>query len=147
MDTFKKATLVAILAILLRLVNFELYRYSGSSIWLVATSGFFILPVLGLLALLLTVVPSITNWEKRDELTRIGMTMLSVVMINAFLQIVERVRMETCAEPDFYKYEAFCEDTIVQSFCNIPFVLIGALVLFIWKRRERKQNSYHVSKL
>ena len=102
MDTFKKAALVAILAILLRFVIVGLYRYIESPIWLVSTSGFFILPVLGLLVLLLAVVPSMTFWEKRDEITRFGMNMLPVVMINAFLRFVELVRMgETCEGLDF----------------------------------------------
>ena len=137
MDTFKKAALVAILAILLRLVIVGLYRYIESPIWLVSTSGFFILPMLGLLVLLLAVVPSMTFWEKRDEITRIGMNMLPVVMINAFLRFVELVRMgETCEGPDSYKYEMLCEDVIAQTAFNIPIVLIGALVLFIWKHRE-----------
>ena len=63
--------------------------------------------------------------------------MLPVVMINAFLRFVELVGMgETCEGPDYYKDEMFCDDVIVQSAFNFPIVLIGALVLFIWKHRE-----------
>ena len=61
---------------------------------------------------------------KRDGITRVGFIMLMVVMINAFLRIVDWLRMnKTCEGPAFYKYESLCEGTFVELFCNIPFLL------------------------
>lgn len=137
MDTLKRAALVAAMTILLRLAIVGLSRHAGSPIWLVSVSGFFFLPALELLTLLLAIVPSMTLWEKRDAVTHIGMYMLLIVVINAILRIADLVRLnETCESLDFYQYETFCEEVVMQSFCNIPFALIGALVLLVWKLRE-----------
>ena len=128
-----RLALIAALAILLRaaVVWNDKVQYSD---WQFGRHLFFTLPALELLALLLAVVPRMPFFGKRDGITRVGFIMLMVVMINAFLRIVDWLRMnKTCEGPAFYKYESLCEGTFVELFCNIPFLLIGGLVLWIWR--------------
>ena len=128
-----RLALIAALAILLRAAVVAL-RSEEILAGPYGAYAFFSLPALALLALLLAVVPRMPFWGKRDGITHVGIIMLMVVMINAFLRIVDLLRMnKTCEGPDFYKYESLCEGTFVESFCNIPFLLIGALVLWIWR--------------
>ncbi len=133
----KRVALIALFAILLRAALVLLYRQLlDSDAGMVGMLVVFSLPALELLALLVVVVSSMTSWGTRDEIKRFGINMLLVVMINAFLQIVDWARMsKTCEGLDFHTAEALCEPVLLQSFCNIPFVLIGALVLWVWKHR------------
>jgi len=102
-----------------------------------ASLNFFALPVLELLVLLLVIVPSFWMLKRETQIRNFGIAMLMAVIINAFLQIVDRIRVdETCDGLDFYTFEKYCELIIMQSFCNIPFVLIGLAVLLIWWPRD-----------
>jgi len=99
--------------------------------------NFFALPVLELLVLLLVIVPSFWMLKRETQIRNFGIAMLMAVIINALLQIVDRIRVdETCNGLDFYTFEKYCELIIMQSFCNIPFVLIGLAVLLIWWPRD-----------
>ncbi len=135
--TLRRAIVIVALAVILRVAivmlhGLEQLDYNRYSNW-----NFFSLPVLELTTLLLVIAPSATFLRKRDEISNVGVTILPAVLINAILRTVELIRSGTiCNGPDFYKYEDFCELIIMQSFCNIPFVFIGALVLLIWKFKE-----------
>lgn len=135
-STLGRAISVAALAALLRaglvglhqLVQID-YEY--------ASLNFFALPVLELLVLLLVIVPSFWMLKRETQIRNLGIAMLMAVIINALLQIVDWIRVdEVCDGLDFYTFEKYCESIIMQSFCNIPFVLIGLAVLLIWWPRD-----------
>lgn len=103
---------------------------------------FFTLPVLELLVLLFIMVPSIVMLKREIRTRNLGIAMLMAVMINALLQIADTVRFEEiCDGEDYYRFEGYCDLLIMQSFCNIPFVLIGLVVLLIWWPRNRPQTA------
>ena len=94
----------------------------------------FALPVLEIVALLLIIGPSILLLKRETQITSLGTTLLMVVIINAVLQIVDMIRVgKICDGPDFSRFEDYCELIVMQSFCNVPFVIIGTFVLLIWR--------------
>lgn len=94
----------------------------------------FALPVLELVALLLIIGPSILLLKRETQITSLGTTLLMVVIINAVLQIVDMIRVsKICDGPDFSRFEDYCELIVIQSFCNVPFVIVGTFVLLIWR--------------
>ena len=139
--TLKRAIVIVALAVILRVAIVMLHRleqldYKEYSNW-----NFFTLPVLELTTLLLVIAPSAIFRRKRNKISDVGVTILPAVLINAILRIVELIRSGTiCNGPDFYTYEKFCELIGMQSICNIPFVFIGALVLWIWKFEQRPRS-------
>jgi len=95
--------------------------------------NFFTLPILEVIALLFVIAPSFLTLKRETRFRDAGITVLMAVIVNAALQIVDMVRTnEICNSEEFYRFEGFCELIVVQSYCNIPFAIIGLLVLLIW---------------
>lgn len=132
-----RAISVAALAALLRAGVVGLHQLEQIDYRRYTNLNFFALPVLELLVLLLVIVPSFWMLKRETQIRNFGIAMLMAVLINALLQIVDRISVdEICDGLDFYKFEKYCELIIMQSFCNIPFVLIGLAVLLIWWPRD-----------
>ena len=135
-SSLKRIILIAALAILMRYAIVELWKMDYHEV--VSNIRFFSLPVLGLLSLLLVLISRMTFWPRRDEIRSIGITLMSAVMINALLRIVDWMRIfVTCEGEGFRTYERLCEGTVMQNFFNIPFLLVSIIVLWIWSNRER----------
>ncbi len=100
---------------------------------------FFVLPALELLALLMAAV-SMKLGEKRDGAARAGITVLMVVMINAVLRVVDFARLHgPCEEEEVFRvYESLCEPVFAELMCNAPFLLLGTVVLLIWRARRTR---------
>ena len=92
----------------------------------------FALPALEVIVLVLVIALSLGTLRRETRFTNAAITVLMAMVINAALRIVDLIRTdEVCNSQDFYKFEGFCELIVMQSFCNIPFVIIGMLVLLV----------------
>ena len=101
-----RLALIAALAILLHAAIVWMYEVQYY-LWHYSNYLFFALPVLNLLALVVAVEPQMTFWEKHDRIASIGMSMLLVLIPNAFLRVVDLLRLGgTCEGPDYFKYES-----------------------------------------
>ncbi|MYH63060.1 MAG: hypothetical protein F4148_15320 [Caldilineaceae bacterium SB0675_bin_29] len=133
----KRIAFIVALAILLRMAIVGLYK---EEIFLGPYGDyvFFSLPALELLALFLAVGPQMISWKRRDEIAHIGASMILVLIPNALLLVIDLIRLgEICRGPDYYKIETICEGGgLILQCCNIPFLLIGAFVLWMGKRKR-----------
>lgn len=128
-----RAIRVAALAVALRAGIVGLHHLEQIDYRQYGNLNFFALPIFEVIALLIVIVPSFLTLKRDTRFRDVGITVLMAVIINAALQIVDLVRTNgICNSEEFYKFEGFCELIVVQSFCNIPFVIIGLLVLLIW---------------
>ncbi len=141
-STLGRAIRVAALAALLRAGVVGLHQLEQIDYRRYTNLNFFALPVLELLVLLLVIVPSFWMLKRETQIRSLGIAMLMAVIINALLQIVDKIRAEeVCDGLDFYTFEKYCELIIMQSLCNIPFVLIGLVVLLIWWPRAGSYST------
>ena len=135
-SSLKRIILIAALAILMRIAIVELFKMDYHEV--VSNIRILGLPVLGLLSILLVLISRMTFWPKRDEIRSIGITLMSAVMINALLRVVDWMRIfGICEGEGFRTYENLCEGTVIQNFFNIPFLLVSIIVLLILNNRQR----------
>lgn len=132
-----RAIRVAALAIALRAGVVGLHHLEQIDYSQYGNLNFFTLPILEIIALLFVITPSFLTLKRETRFRDAGITVLMAVIINAALQIVDLVKTNgICNSDEFYRFEGFCELIVVQSFCNIPFAVIGLLALLIWWPRS-----------
>lgn len=127
-----RAIRVAVLAILLRAGIMGLHHLEQIDYRQFGNLNFFALPVLEVIVLVLVIALSLGTLRRETRFTNAAITVLQAMVINAALRIVDLIRTdEICNSQDFYKFEGFCELIVMQSFCNIPFAIVGILVLLV----------------
>lgn len=109
---------------------------------------FFALPLLQLLSLLLIAGPSMVLSRVPAGLQRAGVILVSVVLINALLRVVDFYRWgETCAGENYGRYEGVCDAVVMQQYCNVPFIFFGAVILLamaISSSRKKKREPQQI---
>ena len=132
-----RAIRVAALALALRAGVVGLHHLEQIDYSQYGNLNFFTLPILEVIALLLVIAPSFVTLKRETRFRDAGITVLMAVIINAALRIVDLVRTNgICNSEEFYRFEGFCELIVVQSYCNIPFAIIGLLALLTWWPRS-----------
>lgn len=136
--TMSRVFQVIALTILLRAGIIGLHQLEQIDYRQYSNLNFFALPVLELIVLLLAVTPAVVMLKIKTRFTTVAMTILMAVVINAVLQIYDMIRtLRICDSDAFYEFEGFCEGIVMQSFCNIPFVAFGSIVLLIYWLNQR----------
>lgn len=131
--TMSRVFQVIALTILLRAGIIGLHQLQQIDYRQYGNLNFFTLPVLEVIVLLLAVTPAVVMLKMKTRFTTVAMTILMAVVINAVLQIYDMIRtLQICDSDAFYEFEVFCEGIFMQSFCNIPFVAFGSIVLLIY---------------
>lgn len=102
---------------------------------------FFALPLLQLLSLLLIAGPYMVLSRVPAGLQRVGVVLVSVMLINALLRMADYYRWgETCDGENYLRYEGVCDAVVMQQFCNIPFILFGVIILLAMAINSAKKQ-------
>lgn len=135
--TMSRVFQVIALTVLLRAGIIGLHQLEQIDYRRYSNLNFFALPVLEIVVLILAVTPALVMLRINTRFTTAATTILMAVVINAVLQIYDLIRTARLCDSDaFYEFEGFCELIIMQSFCNIPFVAFGAVVLLVFKIKQ-----------